>query len=57
MQQLQETYRNSATSGTAMFNEQRKDDYRLRDRHVIGQKLRAIKETELREKETEGSDC
>jgi hypothetical protein len=38
-----------------MFNEQRKDDYRLRDLHVIGQKLRAVKETDLREKETEGS--
>ena len=39
-----------------MFNEQRKDDYRLRDQHVIGQKLRGVKNTELREKETEGSD-
>jgi len=39
-----------------MFNEQRKDDYRLRDLHVIGQKLRAVKETELREKETGRSD-
>ena len=39
-----------------MFNEQRKDDYRLRDLHVIGQKLRSVKETELRERETEGSD-
>ena len=40
-----------------MFYEQRKDDYRLRDRYVIGQKLRGVKDTELQEKETEGSDC
>jgi len=35
-----------------MLNEQRKDDYRHRGLHVIGQKLRPVKETELRE-ETE----
>ena len=39
-----------------MFNEQRENDYSLRDLHVIGQKLRSVKDTELREKETEGSD-
>jgi hypothetical protein len=30
-----------------MFNEERKDDYKNRDLHVIGQEIKSVKETEL----------
>ena len=39
-----------------MFNEHRKDDHRHCDLHVIGQKRRPVKESELREKDAEGSE-